>query len=215
MFIQYDCQLLNTFKNQKGGKMSKSRIVLFSLAVLFSTVISQVLFCSLVSSKTSSSSGADTGTIIFEIGIINESISDFPANSFKGIDDYKCTVGVDCSTETFPVHMYKQPAPRLADSLGVAFVTIYFELNKSHENLIFRIVRGGSETTIVTLDDDKRFDVTSSMLGSDEGREYGSYDLSLGSLGQGTHSIHLAIGENNHGNGRYWWDALILISPSD
>ena len=195
--------------------MSKSRIVLFSLAVLFSIAISQVLFCPLVSCKTLSKSEADTGTIIFQIGIINESLSDFPANSFKGVDDYKCTVDVDCSTETFPVHMYKQPAPRLADSLGVAFVTIYFELNKSHENLIFRIVRGGSETTIVTLDDDKRFDVTSSMLGSDERRKYGSYDLSLGSLDQGTHSIHIAIGENNYGNGRYWWDALILFSPSD
>ena len=195
--------------------MSKSRIVLLSHAVLFSIVISQVLFCSLASCKTSSASEADTGTIIFEIGIINQSISDFPANGFNGVDDYECTVSVDCSTETFPVHMYKLPVPRGSDSMGVAFVTIFFELNKSHENLIFRIVRGGSETTIVTLDDDKRFDVTSSMLGSDERRKYGNYDLSLGSLGQGTHSIHLAIGENNHGNGRYWWDALILISPSD
>jgi hypothetical protein len=79
----------------------------------------------------------------------------------------------------------------------------------------FRIVKAGSETTIVTLDDDKRFYVTSSMLGSDELRKYGSYDLSLGSLDQGTHSIHLAVGENNYGNGRYWWDALILISPTD
>ena len=195
--------------------MSKSRIVLLPLAVLFSIVISQVLFCSLVCGNTSSSLEADTGTIIFEIGIINESMSDFPANNFTGVDDYKCTVGVDCSTETFPVNMYKQPAPRLSDSTGVAFVTIFFELNKSHENLIFRIVRAGSETTIVTLDDEKRFDVTSSMLGSDERRKYGSYDLSLGSLGQGTHSIHLAIGENNYGNGEYHWDALILISPSD
>ena len=195
--------------------MIKFRFVLCFYAVLISIVISPIFLCSFASCKTSSSSEADTGTIIFEIGIINESLSDFPANSFKGVDDYKCTVGVDCSTETFPVHMYKQPAPRDSDSLGVAFVTIIFELNKSHENLIFRIARAGSETTIVTLDDDKRFDVTSSMLGSDERRKYGSYDLSLGSLGQGTHSIHLAIGENNYGNGRYWWDALILISPTD
>jgi hypothetical protein len=194
--------------------MSKSRIVLFPLAVLFFTVISLVLFCDLVSCKTSSSSEADTGTIIFQIGIINESQMNFPATSFKGVDDYKCTVGVDCST-TFPAHIYKQPAPRVTDSLGVAFVTIFFELNKSYENMIFRIARAGSETTIVTLDDDKRFYVTSSMLGSDEQRQYGSYDLSLGSLDQGTHSIHLAVGENNYGNGRYWWDALILISPTD
>ncbi len=160
-------------------------------------------------------SQADTGTIIFQIGIINESHSDFPAYSFKGVDDYKCTVGVDCSDETFPPHIYNQPARRFGDSLGVAFVTIFFELNKSHENMIFRIARAGSETTIVTLDDDKRFYVTSSMLGSDEQRQYGSYDLSLGYLDQGTHSIHLAVGENNYGNGMYWWDALILISPTD
>jgi len=195
--------------------MSKSRIVLFSHAVLFSIVISQVLFCSLASCKTSSASEADTGTIIFEIGIINQSRSDFPANDFNGIDDYKCTVGVDCSTETFPNTMYKQPAPRYADSVGVAFVTIFFELNKSHENLIFRIARAGSETTIVTLDDDKRFNVTSNMLGSDENLQYGSYDLSLGSLSQGTHNIHLALDNDRYGNGRYYWDALILISPSD
>ncbi|NNK94010.1 MAG: hypothetical protein HKP41_06630 [Desulfobacterales bacterium] len=195
--------------------MSKSRIVLFPLALLISTVIFQVLFCFFVSCKTSLSPEADTGTIIFEIGIINDSLSDFPANSFNGVDDYKCTVGVDCSAETFPVHMYKQPVPKGSDSMGVAFVTIFFELNESHENLIFKIARAGSETTIVTLDDDKRFDVTSSMLGSDERRKFGSYDLSLGSLGQDTHSIHLAIGENNYGNGRYFWDALILISPTD
>jgi hypothetical protein len=173
-----------------------------------------LIFISICSLATKSSE-ADTGTIIFQIGIINESHTDFPAYSFKGVDDYKCTVGVDCSTETFPGHMYKQPAPRHSDSSGVAFVTIFFELNKSYENMIFRIARAGSETTIVTLDDDKRFYVTSSMLGSHELLNYGSYDLSLGSLDQGTHSIHLAVGENNYGNGRYWWDALILISPTD
>ena len=107
--------------------MSKSRIVLFSLAVLFSIAISQVLFCPLVSCKTLSKSEADTGTIIFQIGIINESLSDFPDNSFKGVDDYKCTVGVDCSTETFPVHMYKQPAPRLTDIFRVVEYTTYLK----------------------------------------------------------------------------------------
>ena len=74
-------------------------------------------------------SQADTGTIIFQIGIINESPTGFPDSSFKGVDDYKCTVGVDCSIETFPPHIYNQPARRFGDSLGVAFVTIFFELN--------------------------------------------------------------------------------------
>jgi len=38
--------------------------------------------------------------------------------------------------------------------------------------------------------------------------------MDLGRLDEGVHNIHLSIADESDGNGRYMWDALILISPS-
>ncbi len=84
-------------------------------------------------------------------------------------------------------------------------------------NVFLRLVRAGTETTIVILNDSVSHSVTSKMLES-VGHSYsnwksafGSYDLSLGSLDAGIHNIKLTVDERGMGDGRYRWDAIILL----
>jgi hypothetical protein len=195
--------------------MNKSLTALISFPVLFSIVISQLLFCSIASCENSPASDTSIENVLFSIGTVDQSMSDFTGTGYGNIEKYECTVGVDCSTDTFPPQMYKQSTPIKHRTVGASSVKILFNLSQPYENLFLRLARGGSETTIVTLDDEKIFKVTKTMLGSDERRKFGSYDLSLGSLGQGTHNIHLTVLEEYNGNGIFWWDALILISPNE
>ena len=49
------------------------------------------------------------------------------------------------------------------------------------------------------------------MLGSDEGRIFGAYDLHLGTLNKGNHNILLTMPDDGLGSdGIYSWDAIIL-----
>ena len=50
------------------------------------------------------------------------------------------------------------------------------------------------------------------MLESSEGFDVGVYDLSLGVLEKGEHSIEMTVADDDsYGNGTYQWDALALI----
>lgn len=192
--------------------MNKSRLAVFPYTPFFSIVLYQLFFGSIASCENSPASDISVENVIFSIGTIGQSMSDFTGSGYGDIENFECTVGADCSTETFPPQMYKPSTPIKHRTIGASSVRIFFNLRQPYENLFLRLARAGSETTIVTLDDEKVFKVTSTMLGSDERRKYGSYDLAFGSLGQGTHNIHLTVEDEYNGNGRFWWDALILIS---
>jgi hypothetical protein len=75
-----------------------------------------------------------------------------------------------------------------------------------------RLVRGGDETTVVELDETEQYLVTNSMLGSNDGYLVGAYDLDLGSLRKGKHTIKLTIADDGKGNGTYQWDAIRLFA---
>ena len=49
------------------------------------------------------------------------------------------------------------------------------------------------------------------MLGSGEGYRVGAYNLELGSLKKGVHSIEMSLADDGKGNNIYQWDALSLF----
>lgn len=155
--------------------------------------------------------------VLFAIGVVDSDTSEFQKFDWDRVNDYECTVGVNCESKNFPAHLLKKSVLDRWDYSGVAEVNINFNINQTYENLFLRLVRAGSDTTIVKLDDRGARSVTSRMLNS-HGHAYGklstgfgSYDLGLGTLDAGIHNIKLTINEHDMGDGRYRWDAIILL----
>ena len=90
-------------------------------------------------------------------------------------------------------------------------IIISFRLDQAYNNVILRLARGGAETTVVTIDGKQTYLVTDTMLGSGEGFGVGVYNLELGTLKKGVHTIQLTVADDGKGNGAYQWDALSLI----
>jgi hypothetical protein len=142
--------------------------------------------------------------VFFAIGREDKSDNEFEFT--MGMSEYRCTVGVDCSTEAFPTGL------GLAwYGLGVERIIISFRLNQAYDNVILRLARGGAETTVVIVNEKQKYFVTDTMLGSGEGYIVGVYNLELGTLKKGVHSIEMSVADDGKGNGTYAWDALSLI----
>ena len=156
-----------------------------------------------------SNQSEDSYRVIFKIGEEDNDYTEFKASGFSDQSDYTCTIGVDNVNETFPQKLLT--AERTSPS-GVQYVKIIFTLDKKYSNLVFRLARGGGETTVVTIDGENEYNVTSEMLGSDEGLIYGQYNLMLGTLDKGTHTIELTVTDGEKGNNGYDWDALSLFN---
>lgn len=75
---------------------------------------------------------------------------------------------------------------------------------------MLHLAGGGSETVSVLVDGQGPVLVTSEMLGSRDGWHVGSYDLLLGPLQAGSHSIAFSIPDDSAGDGSFAWDALSL-----
>ena len=73
-------------------------------------------------------------------------------------------------------------------------------------------VEAGGETTVVRVDRRRTYLVTNTMLGSGEGYRVGVYNLKLGALKKGRHSIELTVEDDGKGNATYQWDALSLYA---
>ena len=125
--------------------------------------------------------------------------------------DFKRTGWTIIGVGLFYPHLYATSAAEAWNSSAVARVRIIFNLSRSFEKLNLRLVRAGSETTLVTLDNTNNYKVTSDMLGSNE-YNFGSYEPNLGPLEKGIHNIELSAADDGKGNGRYGWDAIALIA---
>ena len=157
----------------------------------------------------SNASGA-VGEVIFEFGREDKSDFEFRRSGLRDITEYRCRVGVDCSTESFPQYLY-QSNSELAYS-GVERIIISFKLDQTYNDVTLRLARGGDETTVVTVDRKRTYLVTNTMLGSGEGYRVGAYNLKLGALKKGRHRIELTVADDRKGNAQYQWDALSLIA---
>jgi hypothetical protein len=153
--------------------------------------------------------------IFFEIGKEDNSDSEFRSTGFGEYQEYTCEVRVDCLTDTFPQRLHRPPlmgdASRYADA-GVQRVTIVIYLRMAYNHVILHLVRGGDETTLVEIDGTQSYSVTNSMLGSNDGYLVGTYDLDLGLLVKGKHSIHLTVADDGKGDGTYRWDAIKMFA---
>lgn len=142
--------------------------------------------------------------VFFAIGREDKSDSEF-AVGFMKEKEYRCTVGVDCSAEAIPRYL------GWAGSGYLERIIISFRLDQAYNDVILRLVRGGAETTVVTIDGKQTYLVTDTMLGSGEGFRIGAYNLELGTLKKGVHTIQLTVADDGKGTGSYQWDALSLI----
>jgi hypothetical protein len=150
---------------------------------------------------------------IFAIGQEDRHWGEFTARGFKGHPEYRCRVGVDCSTENFPSGLYlRDPNYSFYADEEVKRVIITFVLENNYNELVLRLVRGGSETTVVTVDGTQTYLVTNEMLGSSDGWVVGDYDLKLGAFKKGTHTLELSIADDGRGDGSFGWDALALFA---
>jgi hypothetical protein len=149
--------------------------------------------------------------VLFAIGQEDKSDREFRSSGFMGSTEYRCRVGVDCSTETFPAYLNRAGNTGYAYG-GVERIIIVFRLDQAYNNVILRLARGGDETTVVRVDRRKTYLVTNQMLGSGEGYRVGVYNLKLGALKKGRHRIEMTVADDGKGNATYQWDALVLFS---
>jgi len=148
--------------------------------------------------------------VIFEIGQEDKSYFEFNRSGFLQTTEYRCTGGVECSTEAFPEYL------TLAESgysvYGVERIIISFRLDQTYDDVTLRLARGGDETTVVRVDQNETYLVSNTMLGSGEGFHVGVYNLKLGELKRGRHRIELTVADDGKGNAAYQWDALSLVA---
>lgn len=146
--------------------------------------------------------------VLFAIGREDKSDSEFRSFGFSEITEYRCRVGVDCSTEAFPAYLNRGATYAYG---GVERIIISFRLDQAYNNVILRLVRGGDETTVVIVDGKQTYNVTNTMLGSGEGYRVGAYNLELGILKKGVHTIEMSAADDGKGKNVYQWDALSLF----
>ena len=156
-------------------------------------------------------SDTDQPVVIFAIGQEDKNSNEFLQRGFQGRPEYRCRVGVDCSTETFPAYPYVAPMSQYSGD-GVERITIRFKLDQTYNDVILRLARGGDETTVVTVDRKRTYHVTNTMLGSGENYQFGVYNLKLGALKKGNHTIEMTVADDGKGNAVFAWDALALFT---
>ena len=150
------------------------------------------------------------GKELFTIGQEDKSYFEFRSTGFRGQPEYTCRVEADCAAEAFPRWLYRAPRPWTDD--GVERITIIFTLDHDYNEVVLRLARAGAETAVVTVDGKRTHLVTNSMLGSNEDYVVGAYNLTLGALKKGTHTIQLTLADDGTGNDMHVWDAIALFA---
>ena len=151
------------------------------------------------------------GKELFTIGQEDKSYFEFRSTGFMRQPEYTCRVEADCEAEAFPRRLYRAPIPSYVGD-GVECIAISFTLGHDYNEVVLRLARAGAETAVVTIDGKRTHLVTNSMLGSNEGTIFGAFNLTLGALNKGTHTIQLTVADDGTGNGRHSWDALALFA---
>jgi hypothetical protein len=107
-------------------------------------------------------------------------------------------------------HVPGPECPREDDDDETKTITITMTLNQDYSELVLRLVRAGVETTEITVDGQQTHLVTADRLGSDEIYVVSTFDLKLGPLRKGAHTIELTAADDRGRNGCPGWDALAL-----
>jgi hypothetical protein len=145
---------------------------------------------------------------ILEIGKEDRSYAEFANKGFRGLEEFRCSTEQVPSADAFPLGHFIEG---VVTDRGVSRILFDFALDKPYDKVILRLCREGSETTVVTVDEETEYQVTSEMLGSRDGNHFGVYDLLVGPLETGRHTIVLSVLDDGKSTGGYAWDALKLL----
>ena len=158
-------------------------------------------------------SGEPNGDIVFAIGEVDKSSVEFYQGDFTNIRFVTINADGEVDPKLMPLRMIHPDGHYGPDRSDAAQeVVINFRLKRDAEGLIFRLARSGDSATLVTVDGETTYRVTDTMLGSAEGGVFGSYDLDLGTVPKGHHTLKLSMPDDGLGhNGSFSWDALVLI----
>ena len=159
------------------------------------------------------SSGRPEGDVIFAIGEVDKSAAEFWEGDFENIRFVTIDADGEVDPKLMPTRIIHPDGPYSPDQRDAAQeVVIQFRLKRDASRLVFRLARAGDSATVVTVDGETTYRVTDMMLGSAEGRVFGSYDLDLGPIPKGRHALKLSMPDDGLGyNGSFVWDALILF----
>jgi hypothetical protein len=145
---------------------------------------------------------------ILEIGKEDGSYAEFANKGFRDLDEFRCSTEQVPSADAFPLgHFIKG----VVTDRGVSQVFFDISLDKAYDRVVLRLSREGSETTVVTVDEKTEYQVTSEMLGSKDGNYFGVYDLLIGPLMAGSHTITLTVLDDGKRIGGYAWDAIKFL----
>jgi len=147
--------------------------------------------------------------LILEIGQEDGSSAEFAHKGFRDLDEFHCSTEQVLNADTFPFGHF---IDGVVTDRGVSRVIIDLTCDEAYDRVVLRLAREGSETTIVTVDEKTEYQMTAEMLGSRDGNHFGVYDLLLGPLEKGGHTIVLTVLDDGKSTGGYAWDALSLIA---
>jgi len=147
--------------------------------------------------------------LVLEIGQEDGSSAEFAHKGFRDLDEFHCSTEQVLNADTFPFGHF---IDGVVTDRGVSRVIIDLTCDEAYDRVVLRLAREGSETTIVTVDEKTEYQMTAEMLGSRDGNHFGVYDLLLGPLEKGGHTIVLTVLDDGKSTGGYAWDALSLIA---
>jgi len=145
---------------------------------------------------------------ILEIGQEDGSYVEFANKGFRDLDEFHCSTEQITSADTFPLGHF---IFGVVTDRGVSRVVFDLTFDEAYDRVVLRLSREGSETTVVTVDEKTEYQVTAEMLGSRDGNHFGVYDLLVGPLEKGKHTIVLTVLDDGKSAGHYAWDALKLL----
>lgn len=181
----------------------------WSLAISVCVIVLTVAAAPAVGRGRGESRGDSDHQTVFTIGTENNLRDQFRDSGFTGMQEYECDA-TNCAVDQFPMRIYKASLAKMYDDDGVAQIKLDFQLSREYDNAALRLARWGVETDLVTVDNRPAVAVTAAMLGSGEDI-HGQYDLNIGPLSKGRHTIGIRVAEDNGvGSGRHSWDAISL-----
>jgi hypothetical protein len=151
--------------------------------------------------------------VLFQIGKNDKFRIEFKAGGWVDVEEFECTVGIDCDAALFPTRLSAKDAAEYYDSSTVQRVKINFNLAEDQEDLVFSVARFGIETSVVRIDKGPPIVVQSEMMDPPSAEDvWGRFDLPLGPTSAGLHQIELSVLNDERGTGRHSLDAIFLTA---
>ena len=151
--------------------------------------------------------------VIFQIGKDDKFRIEFNPGGWRGVEEFECTVGIDCNAARFPTRLSAKHAADYYDSSTVQRVKINFNLAEDQEGVVFSVARFGIETSVVRFDEAPPVIVTTDMMAPPSAEDvWGRFDLPLGTVSAGTHQIELSVLNDERGTGRHSLDVIVLTT---